>query len=364
MAQVAPYFPFWWEQFWASCRLRGMRPDEIGGYLAALSVQWSKREGFDEANPVEMRFLTGWDIRTCKTLIKKLVANECLERSDDGIISNQRMTREIEKFCIKQRAARQREDKRRLARVEAEISPDFSPEVRADLGGDLGGDVHGDLFQKLNDINGHAATEASTNTPVRAREYSESQSKKEKIYAHSAAPNGASVPSISRAKPRPRPTAEQWEAFWKAYPRRRGKDKAKERFMQLSPDDADKAIVGAVAYAAECAAEGTPPNYRKWAQGWLGERRWNDYGDRQAEDPADTVDGKAWGWWRGMEGQMRGVGVDGWRKALDAARPNGTWPWWKLGPPPGHEECLVPAELVEHHGWASKYAGRVTAHAE
>ena len=65
-----------------------------------------------------------------------------------------------------------------------------------------------------------------------------------------------------------------------------------------------------------------------------------------------------------MEGQMRGVGVDGWRKALDAARPNGTWPWWKLGPPPGHQECLVPTELVEHHGWAKKYAGKVTAHAE
>lgn len=168
MAQVAPYFPFWWEQFWASCRLRGMRPDEIGGYLAALSVQWSKRQGFDEANPVEMRFLTGWDIRTCKTLIKKLVANECLERSDDGIISNQRMTREIEKFCIKQRAARQREDKRRLARVEAEITPDFGPEVRADLGV-ISGAMFAVIFSKSRMISTVMAPQRLAQTPLYAR---------------------------------------------------------------------------------------------------------------------------------------------------------------------------------------------------
>lgn len=36
-----------------------------------------------------------------------------------------------------------------------------------------------------------------------------------------------------------------------------------------------------------------------------------------------------------------------WVKTLNFARPRDTWKTWLWGPPPGHEGCLVPADLLE-----------------
>jgi hypothetical protein len=84
-------------------------------------------------------------------------------------------------------------------------------------------------------------------------------------------------PRGKRAAPRPKATDGQFDRFWDAYPKRDGKAKAREKFLALSRDDAELAIAGATAYAEQCRAKGTEPRYVKWAQGWLSERRFEDY---------------------------------------------------------------------------------------
>ena len=57
-----------------------------------------------------------------------------------------------------------------------------------------------------------------------------------------------------RANPRPKTTAAQFDR-WEAYPRRKGKAEACQQFMKLMPEDAERAIAAAGAYARECLAE-------------------------------------------------------------------------------------------------------------
>lgn len=76
-------------------------------------------------------------------------------------------------------------------------------------------------------------------------------------------------------------------------------------------------------------------------------------------DP-DPVNGVKWGWWRPKADNYRSWSVDKWEDALKRYPPNGTWPWWQIGPPPGDPECLVPAEIVNRNGWIETYRGQIT----
>jgi hypothetical protein len=173
-----------------------------------------------------------------------------------------------------------------------------------------------------------------------------------------------SAKTAKRATPRPKPTAEQFAKFWEAYPKRVGKPKTLEKFNQLTPEEADLAIEGAKAYAAECRAEGTEKQFIKWPQGWLGERRFEDYDPSNppsiSNDHLVGPDGEKWGWWRGKEATLRALPVDRWRAAIVKLNPNGTWPWWKLAAPPGDPECLVPEVLLDEFGYVEIYKGRVS----
>jgi hypothetical protein len=76
-------------------------------------------------------------------------------------------------------------------------------------------------------------------------------------------------------------------------------------------------------------------------------------------DP-DPVNGVKWGWWRPKAETYRAWSTDEWEKALERYPPNGTWPWWQIGPPPGNPECLVPPSIVERNNWADVYRGQIT----
>lgn len=114
-------------------------------------------------------------------------------------------------------------------------------------------------------------------------------------------------------------------------------------------------IDAARAYAA------TKPNpeYVPAPMTWLNQGRWTDEHSKHVPTPA-PVEGKSWGWWRGKEAKFRNTPLDRWRAAFASQRPNGTWPWWLFGPPPGHPECLVPRELIEEHNWEQVYRGSIT----
>jgi hypothetical protein len=81
----------------------------------------------------------------------------------------------------------------------------------------------------------------------------------------------------------------------------------------------------------------------------------------RAIDSADLVgpNGKRWGWWRGHEDNIRKLQIEHWRKLDAECKPNGTWPWWAMGPPPGHPECLMPHELLAERGYVEIYKGQI-----
>lgn len=171
-----------------------------------------------------------------------------------------------------------------------------------------------------------------------------------------------------RAAPRPKPTASQFDRFWAVYPKRVGKAKAQDRFRALSPEQAELAIEAAAVYAAEVTAKRTEDRYVKWAEGWLNSRRFEDLAPAAgAAGGVDAVyenlvspDGrKRWGWWRTKADDIRAFPIDRWREAIKAFPPNGTWPWWVLGPPPGHKDCLMPDELIREKGYLEIYGGKI-----
>lgn len=85
--------------------------------------------------------------------------------------------------------------------------------------------------------------------------------------------------------------------------------------------------------------------------------------DQATEPEQDNLvgpNGKRWGWWRGKEEQLRDLPIEWWRKAVEAARPNGTWPWWILTAPPGHKECLMPQEIQDENKFVEIYRGQIT----
>ncbi|MCT8970874.1 hypothetical protein [Microbaculum marinisediminis] len=68
------------------------------------------------------------------------------------------------------------------------------------------------------------------------------------------------------------------QAFWPAYPLKRGKKEARRAFAKAVASGVDPAdmLAGAERYAVECRRRGTPPDKIKYAQGWISGERWTD----------------------------------------------------------------------------------------
>lgn len=170
---------------------------------------------------------------------------------------------------------------------------------------------------------------------------------------------GEKIAPETKAKPRPRPTDKQFTDFWDAYPRRVKKAEARKKFLLLTPSDADTAIEGARAYAREVALEGRDPSMVMHPTRYLNQRVFEDISDASCWTEPDPVDGKAWGFWR-ADPAWKTFSARAWRDALDRAKPNGTWPWWNLGPPPGHPECLVHPDVLTERKLVEIYQGKIT----
>lgn len=354
---------------------------ELRGYYITILVEMYDNRGKLPNDVALLSRRLGTTARVVRRVLAILLAQGKVYVSGDSL-RNARCDEEREKliteYCNRHRAALAREAARRESASVADAKTESLGEVSAKFAGSLAKVStklprnSREFRQGLAAKNGERRAITTSDPPqlwsasdhscgsTRAR-YSEGKKKEEeKIYAHSAAPNGASVSAQSdRAAPRPKPSAEQWQRFWAAYPLRKGKAAAERRFMALSPEAAEAAIVGAEHYAAEVAAKAIDPRYVKWAQGWLNERRFEDYAGADGDAPPEPVNGMAWGWWRGKEDTLRSYPIDRWQRAVTAARPNGTWPWWVLGAPPGHPECLVPEVIVEQHGYREIYQGNV-----
>jgi hypothetical protein len=166
----------------------------------------------------------------------------------------------------------------------------------------------------------------------------------EEVEEKNKIPNQPEPPK--RAKPRAKPTAAQFDRFWNAYPKREGKQKAYERFMALTPEDAEKAVYGAEQFAAQCRQKGTDPKYIKWPEGWINAKRFLDYSEATQQQPA-VVERPASNWWKANPAAARKFATPAWWRGLIKAFANGHWPTETLGPPPGDIECLVPGALID-----------------
>jgi hypothetical protein len=150
-------------------------------------------------------------------------------------------------------------------------------------------------------------------------------------------PNSPEKPK--RATPRPKATMAQFDRFWEAYPKREGKQKALQRFMDLTLEDAEKAISAAKQFADKCRRENTEGRYIKWPEGWLNAKRFLDY-----EAPQGANGHPPANWWRSNPEAARKLASETfWREAIKCA--NGHWPVEYLGPPPGDPACLLPPNL-------------------
>lgn len=164
--------------------------------------------------------------------------------------------------------------------------------------------------------------------------------------------------------------AEQFDEFWSSFPgwapprgRKTDKPKAMEVFKRIVLNrhrkglraTADEIVAGAKRYA-----QSSPdPEFIPMPTTWLNGGRWADGSDSDANENLVGPNGKSWGWWRGMEDKLHGLSADHWRKALDEHRPNGTWPWWLFGAPPGHPECVMPEAIIVERGYLEIYRGQI-----
>lgn len=288
-------------------------------------------------------------------------------RRDDGKIWNDRAQEEIDK------REHQRQVNTAIARHREAVKSGDARQNTEKSSKKVGGNsAVPDRFD--NDAHQKNVTKSTTRNPVRATILDIDKEEEDKTLAHSASPtcasagelfeDGSSLDTSTRAKPRWRPSESQWAAFWDAYPRRKDKQRARASFFKLTADEVEAAIFGATRYAVKIQADKTDERYVAHAATWLNGKRWEDFTD-PGSIPDEVVDGKRWGWWRepAANGRpkadgMRRLSPERWREGFAATRPNGRWPWWKFGAPPGHAECVVPNEILEETGWIEVYQGK------
>lgn len=139
---------------------------------------------------------------------------------------------------------------------------------------------------------------------------------------------------------------EQFEVFWMAYPDRTNNTKANAfaEWERLSEPDQNAALASMPAFNAYCRKNPDYPCIH--AERYLSYRRWETI----APAPPGTP------WWKDPE-QIKAVTLDRWRVGI-AKHANGIWPVDKLGPAPGHAECIVPRELIDEMQLTEKYTER------
>jgi hypothetical protein len=129
-----------------------------------------------------------------------------------------------------------------------------------------------------------------------------------------------------KAAKRPQYT-QSFEAFWKAYPQKRGKADAAKAWANLTEEEREAAKSAIPAYIADCKENRRPYRY---GSTYLNQRTWDDYGEN--DEPEPSVD---------EEKLVQLV--------VNYGKDQSTWGprlQEKLGPPPGQKGCTIPEWIV------------------
>jgi len=146
-----------------------------------------------------------------------------------------------------------------------------------------------------------------------------------------------------KRKRRETPYSEAFEVFWAGYPdiTNNSKPRAFEQWERLGEPDQNAAVTSLPAFNAYCRKN---PDYRcVHAERYLRDRRWESHLQSQSSVP----------WWKDSK-QIAQLTRDRWLTGISKYA-NGVWDVGKLGPPPGHPECIVPPELVAEMRLAEIY---------
>lgn len=162
--------------------------------------------------------------------------------------------------------------------------------------------------------------------------------------------NLASEAGQVAAKPRKRIAyPERFETFWRAYPETNGMSKAEalKAWHKLDEPDQDLALAAIPALKALLVErrKDSPSLTCLHATTYLNQRRF----ETLAAKPAGH-------WWRDSA-KVAAMTVERWKAGI-AQYANGIWPVDKLGPPPGHRECVVPAALIAEMRLTERYDHR------
>lgn len=146
-----------------------------------------------------------------------------------------------------------------------------------------------------------------------------------------------------------------FEKFWDECPRKIGKGNARKFFDQIvtgkhkSAKQTDPEILIEAMQTFASVMADKEAEFICHPSTWLNGQRWLDEHEGAPKQ-------KRWGWWRTIPGWDK-LTIDQWRGMIKHHKPNGTWPWQELGPPPGHPECLLPAQAQD--GYGDYYAKQV-----
>lgn len=337
----APYFPFFQRDFVHSCRSSGMTPEEMGALLMVMCQQWETMGSLPD-DPERFAAYSGWSKRTSRRLLDRLSELGKIERAG-GSISSSRMTEEIARFKERSAAAKEREERKRSAVGSTKFALN-SVEVSSKFG-DNSKETQAKLFEKPKEINDREGNGA----PL-----PESRIQNHKIETP-IPPEGARSDAAV--------VETAFEKFWTAFPdgRKRGKGEVKSIFVKIVNGRHRKGLRATaaelVAAAERYAAARPDPEYTPMPATWLNQGRWLDNTAEAA--PAVGPNGAKWDWWKGREEALRARSIDAWEGLIERNPPNGKWPWWALGPPPGGPDCLLPQTLIDAHGYAAIYQGQI-----
>lgn len=154
----------------------------------------------------------------------------------------------------------------------------------------------------------------------------------------------ASLPSLTSppGKPVRYEYPADFEAFWRDYPDTRGMSKVEgaRAWKKLSPPDRIAATASLPAWRSHLAEKRktNPGLTTLHVQGFLNQRRF----ETLTPKPEAGADGQPW--FRD-KAKVASITEPQWRTSI-ARYANGTWPVVRLGPPPGHRECVVPPTIV------------------
>lgn len=345
---------------------------EMGGfYMRSILAMYKHMEGLPADDEVARMRLGGMDIRTYRRLKAVLLARpKCLVEKPSGRISNGRFEEEIisyvTEFKKRREAAIEREAQKRSVQRSRELpgkvgqkSAELRTEVPAKSAGSLA-NIDREVLKLPNEISmttttvlpepdqsGHQTVVPHARvirTIVREeKEESQTQNLEQPL---SETRISDDVQKLRKAII----YADDFEAFWSAYPDRtnNSKTKAWESWRKLTPDERQQATASLPTFAAYCMAN---PTYRcVHAERYLRDRRFETQSAGQGVANLAAMESA---WWRNP-GTVASITPERWRKAI-GKHSNGTWPVDKLGPPPGHALCVVPAELVSELRLAEFY---------